>query len=307
MLSNYLGDSLIEQNAANVLVFGAVGDGVADDTEALQNALNSKRENGGAIYFPALIYKVSKPLVFYSNQLLFFEPGATIKQGASIDALLLSDGGVAQGGYDGVHDSVIVGATFDGSDFTTNMSLVGICHSRNVKFVNCIFKNAYGTYHNIEINSSFGTVIDGCDFEGSRKTGASAELIQIDAAINTTVYPWPTKNDGTVCKNIEIKSCVFHDDSISPAIGNHTSAVHKYISIHDCYFEGFSSYGTIRFDGGGEDIDIYDNTFVNCVTGIATSGATYYIRNNRFVGATTAIAGSASVAHGNMINGTYTA
>ena len=54
-------------------------------------------------------------------------------------------------------------------------------------------------------------------------------------------------------------------------------------------------------------LDIYNNTFKGCTIGIGTSGATYYIHDNSFVDATTAISGSASVAHANMINGTYTA
>lgn len=39
-------------------MFGAVGDGVADDTDAVQAALNQ----GGIIYFPAGVYKVTKQL-----------------------------------------------------------------------------------------------------------------------------------------------------------------------------------------------------------------------------------------------------
>lgn len=51
-----------------------------------------------------------------------------------------------------------------------------------------------------------------------------------------------------------------------------------------------------------------ETIIASCISaGVGSSGATYYIRNNRFVDATTAISGSTSVAHANMINGTYTA
>lgn len=39
-------------------MFGAVGDGVTDDTAAIQAAL----DNGGLIYFPAGVYKTTKQL-----------------------------------------------------------------------------------------------------------------------------------------------------------------------------------------------------------------------------------------------------
>lgn len=55
------------------------------------------------------------------------------------------------------------------------------------------------------------------------------------------------------------------------------------------------------------NVDIYNNTFNDCEIGVGSYGSTYYIHDNRFVGVTTAIDGSTSVAHANMINGTYTA
>ena len=42
---------------ANVKDFGAVGDGVTDDSEAVQSALNSVRDNGGGtVVFPRATY-----------------------------------------------------------------------------------------------------------------------------------------------------------------------------------------------------------------------------------------------------------
>lgn len=51
---------LADWNAAD---FGAVGDGVADDTEAVQKALNAARGNGGGVVFlPAGTYKITASL-----------------------------------------------------------------------------------------------------------------------------------------------------------------------------------------------------------------------------------------------------
>ena len=46
-------------DVVNVLDFGAVGDGVADDTAAIQAAINAAPLNGGTVFFPAGIYKFS--------------------------------------------------------------------------------------------------------------------------------------------------------------------------------------------------------------------------------------------------------
>lgn len=43
----------------NVRAFGAVGDGVADDSVAIQNAINSVPANGGEVYFPPGTYLVN--------------------------------------------------------------------------------------------------------------------------------------------------------------------------------------------------------------------------------------------------------
>ena len=40
-------------------MFGAKGDGITDDTTAIQSAFNAVRTNGGAVYFPKGIYIVS--------------------------------------------------------------------------------------------------------------------------------------------------------------------------------------------------------------------------------------------------------
>ena len=173
----------------SVTDYGAKGNGIADDSLAIQNALNSFA-NGGTIIFPKGTYKVNNALLFYSNQTLWFEIGAVILQGASIDNLLRTYSESTWGEYDGVHDCLIYGATFDGGTYTTNNTLVGISHAKNIIFERCVFKNAYGNWHNLEINSSYNVKVINCEFEGSRKTGQNGEMLQIDGAGSSSYYPW---------------------------------------------------------------------------------------------------------------------
>ncbi len=290
--------------------FGAKGDGVTDDASSIQSALDSASSNGGIIYFPQGTYLLKSAIKFYSNQTLWFENGAKLLQGASINNLLMSYCASDVTGYNGTHDCYIYGATFDGGVYTTNNTLVGIVHCKNITFDNCTFKNAYGTWHNLEINSTYNSKVINCNFEGLRKTGVNGCMIQIDAINNTATWPW-TDNvgsvDNTVSKYVEICNSMFGSDTISPAIGNHSSASDTYISIHDNVFDGLTSTrGAINFQSAN-NVDIYNNTFNGCTTGVGSSGATYYIHDNRFVDVTTAISDSVSIAHDNIINGTYTA
>lgn len=308
---DYEGNNIPVASAfASVTDYGAKGDGTTDDASAIQSALTALKDTGGIISFPTGTYLIKSSVLFYSNQTLWFESGAKLLQGAAINNLLMSYCGPSVTGYNGTHDCLIYGGVFDGGAYTTNNTLVGIVHAKNITFENCTFKNAYGAWHNLEINSSYNVKVINCDFEGSRKTDANGCMIQVDAINNSQTWPWDSnigQIDNTVSKYIEICDSIFHTNTVSPAIGNHSQASDTLIRIHDCIFDGLTgSRGAIIFQSA-DNVDIYSNTFNGCTTGIGSSGATYYIHDNRFVGVTTAISGSASVAHGNMINGTYVA
>lgn len=63
--------SMITGAPANVLDFGAVGDGVTDDTAAIQAAINQ----GGQVFIPKANYKVSGTLSLVSDLEICAEPG----------------------------------------------------------------------------------------------------------------------------------------------------------------------------------------------------------------------------------------
>lgn len=57
----------IESVIVDVRRFGAKGDGIADDTVAIQNAINSLLSTGGTVYLPKGTYRTSAPLNLTSN------------------------------------------------------------------------------------------------------------------------------------------------------------------------------------------------------------------------------------------------
>lgn len=87
--SDTLRAKLVQEGSINVLAFGAVGDGLNDDHEAIQKAIDS----GLPIYFPNKTYKISSALNISSNTSIDFN-GSTITCPTS-DAFIV--GSVATG------------------------------------------------------------------------------------------------------------------------------------------------------------------------------------------------------------------
>lgn len=80
----------------NVLDFGATGDGVTDDTEALQAAIDAASTGwGGTVYIPDSTYIISEPLVISGTNGITVQggsmTGSTIKNTGTSHALLIED------------------------------------------------------------------------------------------------------------------------------------------------------------------------------------------------------------------------
>lgn len=70
----------------DVLANGAAGNGVTDDTAAIQNTLNAAAAQGNSTYFPCGVYIVTKPLEVSSPVRL--DDCATIQAGAAMNAVV---------------------------------------------------------------------------------------------------------------------------------------------------------------------------------------------------------------------------
>lgn len=297
----------------NVKDFGATGDGSTDDTQAIQNALDSV-QSGGTVFFPKGVYMlatalfnpettgISHAIEVYSNQRLLFEEGATLKRGsAAVNHMLYTHNESGATGYTGAENIEIIGATIDGNKgtYSSSQTPVNLSHSTNVRIINCIFQNVGSGWHSIEINSSLDTVIDGCIFKDSTNT----EDVQLDAAVSSGNLG---SSDGTVCKDTHIRNCVF-DVSSGVAIGNHTNASHTNTRIYNNVFRGTpnTSRGYLNFVTNHQKIDVYDNTFYGGTYGVviphATKDSTVF--NNRFDGTTTPCSGTGITKYTNFVNG----
>lgn len=65
-------NNFIVSNALNVKMFGATGDGVTDDTIAIQNAIDEAIKNGKSVFLPGGVYLVDNLEIKTKNSIRFF-------------------------------------------------------------------------------------------------------------------------------------------------------------------------------------------------------------------------------------------
>jgi len=123
----------------DVRAFGAVGDGRADDTEAIQKALQSVQR--GIVHLPAGVYRITAPITLRPGLSLVGEPdaaavgGSTLLAGADMEAMIrIPDFGHMLS----IESLTLDGGADQGRSIGWCMDLQGFCGSRvgNVRIRN---------------------------------------------------------------------------------------------------------------------------------------------------------------------------
>lgn len=83
-----IADTIVPVDAVNAKKFGVVGDGITDDTEKLQNLINTQT----VILLPAGTYVINKTINMRSNVKIYGATGATILPGNHMSGALLTHG-----------------------------------------------------------------------------------------------------------------------------------------------------------------------------------------------------------------------
>ena len=121
-------------SAASVKDFGAAGDGVTDDTAAIQNAINST--SSGTLTFPAGTYKLSSVLTLLSG-VTYQGQGAAILQGNGSFWLM-------QTAWNGANEQ-ITGLTFNNGGLLLEGTVTGLTLTNNT-FENLTANNTAGDW-----------------------------------------------------------------------------------------------------------------------------------------------------------------
>ena len=278
----------------NVKDFGAVGDGVTDDHEAMQAAIDAASQGlgGGKLYFPEGTYLVKKMVQLKSNIDIRLHDDATIVNGINFQgrpSIVFMTGPFINGGdkifweptenisfTDGTID--MNGALNEEGTKPKNLPFINssggfaIGNSSNVTIRNVTFKDSYQG-HAIQIAGSKNVLVDQSRFLGQAlpktiKDNAmiTKESIQIEP-MTRKGFPYALNETGVKSENVTIQNSYFGKSDKSgelvTAIGTHYQAVTTQnpsnIKILNNHFDNLV-YSGIRFTGF-TDIVIKDNVF----------------------------------------------
>ncbi len=278
------------EKSVNVKNFGAKGNGVANDTEAIQRAIDSLT-GGGTVYIPKGTYMVSY-LVFRENihiRLAGNLPDATVGYTDAVAdyvkngdvAILRRNGKNSHMFYnlnkrdyctDGVSGIALSGGVLD--CVTTGMAFVWAC-ADGVLFENCIVKDISNN-HAIQIDGCSNVTIRNIMFAGYTNGSAlTRETIQIEpttpGAISSNQDTTPVRCDAGdfhYNKNISITGCYFGKSDVS---GPHQTPVGHHSSADEATCDGLEFSGNVVDNPlmyglhltNFVNVDIKDNLFIS--------------------------------------------
>lgn len=272
----------------DVRMYGAVGDGVTDDTQAFRDAIDAIELNGGGTLFvPPLRYRLAGHIPLCSS--LYVEGwGATFVKhtGARTSYAYfssLSRGAVGYGS--GCRNVRVAGITFTG-DFASGVDTCGFAlhHAQDVTIEQCAFVQAQGPGHCIDLAGCDSVAIRQCRFVGHMEAPAGsayrrAEAIQIDTSSfgSLSVADEPGSHDGKPTRNVVVEDCNFEsllvNNVVYPApnpIGSHSTregAVAENITLRRCRIERMTEDYTSSWRGGihftgVRDLIVENNTII---------------------------------------------
>ncbi|MED4224288.1 glycosyl hydrolase family 28-related protein [Neobacillus cucumis] len=267
----------VDVSVINLKDFGAKGDGMTDDTKAIQKALNIARDYGSVhINIPEGVY-LTKTLRLYKNTNVTLDEKAVIKRIGSGYKLFVNgksgDPNYAFG-YNGEGNIHFSNGTIDLNSVNApipdekSISAFDLGHADNLSFENLTIKNGQNG-HYFQISSSRNVRFIGCWFGNVHYTNKSSknfELIQIEEATKVS-FPTFGGYDGTMSKNILIKDC--HFENVIRAIGTHSYSrakdkvtplrYNENIRItHNVFKNSISQFGYFE---GFKNVIIEDNVF----------------------------------------------
>ena len=282
------------RESVSVKDFGAVGDGVTDDTTRIQSAITATA-SGGVLFFPPGTYKVSV-LTVTGKAITLFGYGATLNCTGATGAIQKTDHG---------NKLIVKGLSFTGSgaginhtatpsttvydelsiedcSFDMNSGVYGVISSgsREAVFQKCTFNNT-SSGNGIYFSQSVSPFVNLCLFRGTSGNGTAVNYPSTgtgyDAGLvlrDTEIMGWA---NGVVCVGLDwlcIQGCTidYNTQSIKIAAQDGANISNNYIGSVGTNAAMWITYdATAAAPKYSDKIIIENNTF----TGHYTGGNTY--------------------------------
>lgn len=237
--SDTLRAKLVIEGSVNVLAFGAVGDGLNDDYDALQKALDS----GLPLHFPNKTYKVSSPLEIKSNTNIDFN-GCTITCPNSAAIII----GNASTGANNVRLSNLNIIGYNGIEVLPKSSIISL---NNISVIGQNVTSEYG----VRLQSDKYIRIESCHFSNLQygvtvyvpNTVINNGFISItNTDMQVSVQCVRTSGGASNISRINIFNCNFIVESAidDTHVGLYLYSQSDHINITNCAFSG--GYGALH-------------------------------------------------------------
>jgi hypothetical protein len=266
--------SMIEGAVVNVLDFGAVGNGVANDTAAIQAAIDSLTV-GGTVFFPTGTYLCSAGLtVADNNTVLDFAGGAILTYTTATQTLITVTGANCR-----IQNAIIdAPAIFDGSNVPVTYGVIRV-QGENFTADSCVLNNVpkIGFWFN-DINNG---AITSCKINGGTSEGFYDETNPVHFGI--LIDPSSTGSQGNfVIANNFINRCV--QGAGSGNVG--AASLEQSMSITGNVFELCWNHGFYS-SGLANGVTVSGNAFNACQIPVALTGSNHAVVGNTMVVFTT--------------------
>jgi len=205
--------SILEAKAAgqshNVTdaAYGAAGNGVTNDRNAIQAALDAAyADGGGVVLIPPGVYRVNSGLIVRAN-VVISAYGATILRGTPTFALLRNFDKAVDSFplYSGNSNIMVLGGTWDGNASAataTSGNVFSFAHCENITVRDVTILDVADA-HAIEFNGARHSRVVNCRAFGYKSIGGTnSEAFQFDLSSTSTGLCAPY--DNTPCQNILI-------------------------------------------------------------------------------------------------------